>query len=260
MLVPAVKFGKAAFELVLLFTLRAGNTTGTNRSQTGIAKPQKAIPHWKCNMQMNNMQWQVVLLIDWLFFLIAPKLLCLDKRHTVCVCVFQHWRLFLLFASWGSFAEDTLAGPTCLRDYKQSVCVNAVSSPHLYLRVHLGVRVAVCWLAACAAHTNLCFACKDHEKKSRTAFSHQERIVCFSDCCCYCSSVEHKRALEAVSWIIAVHTINLKQKLRQLSAETHLTANNNLCAKVFPLVILCGRYLGFYFCLNSLCCNKNILS
>lgn len=45
MLVPAVKFGKAVFELVLLFTLRAGNTTGTNRSQTGIAKPQKAIPH-----------------------------------------------------------------------------------------------------------------------------------------------------------------------------------------------------------------------
>lgn len=124
--------------------------------------------------------------IDWLIvFLIAPKLLCLDKRHTVCacvrVCVFQHWRLFLLFASWRSFAEDTPAGPTCLRDYKQSVCVNAFSSPHLYLRVHLGVRVAVsvCWLAACAAHTNLCFACKDNEKKSRTAFSHQERIVCF---------------------------------------------------------------------------------
>lgn len=49
--------------------------------------------------------------------------------------------------------------------------------------------------------------------------------------------------------MIAVHTIDLKQKLRQLSAETHLTANNNLCAKVFPLVI--------FLRLNSLCCYKN---
>lgn len=60
--------------------------------------------------------------------------------------------------------------------------------------------------------------------------------------------------------MIAVHTIDLKQKLRQLSAETHLTANNNLCAKVFPLVILCGRYVEFFCVLIHCAAIKTILS